>query len=64
MVGKTVESIVVKEGRVEITFLFQSICLISQCFFYQHIMIPYTLNIYACVMLSFIEKFGSDLKTR
>ena len=46
MVGETVDSILVKEGRVEITFLFHSICLISQCCFYQHIMIPYTLDIY------------------
>ena len=46
MVGETVDSILVKEDRVEITFLFHSICLISQCCFYQHIMIPYTLNIH------------------
>ena len=46
MVGETVDSILVKEGGVEITFIFHSICLISQCCFYQHIMVPYTLNIY------------------
>ena len=46
MVGATVDSILVKEGRVEISFLFHSVCLISQCCFYQHTMIPYTLNIY------------------
>ena len=46
MAGETVDSILVKEGGVEIIFLFHSICLISQFCFYQHIMIPYTLNIY------------------
>ena len=46
MIGETVDSILVKEGKVEITFLFHSICLILQCCFYQNIMIPYTLNIY------------------
>ena len=46
MVGETVDSILVKEDRFEIAFLFHSICLISQCCFCQHIMIPYTLNIY------------------
>ena len=46
MVGETVDSILVKASRVEITFLFHSICLILQCCFYQHIMIPYTLNVY------------------
>ena len=46
MVDETVDSILVKEGRVEITFLFHPLCLILQCGFYQHIMIPYTLNIY------------------
>ena len=44
MVGETVDSILVKERTVEITFVFHSICLISQCCFYQRIMIPYTLN--------------------
>ena len=42
--GETVDSILVKEGRVEITFLFHSICVISQYCFYQNIMIPYTLK--------------------
>ena len=51
MVGETVDSILVKEGRVEITFCFHSICIISQCCFYQHIMIPYTLNIYEFVLV-------------
>ena len=46
MVDKTADSILVKEGGVEITFLFHSICLKSQSCFYQHIMIPYRLNIY------------------
>ena len=31
MVDETVDSILVKEGRVEITFLFHSNCLISHC---------------------------------
>ena len=57
---------VVKECRVEITFLFHSNCLILQCCMYQKIMIPYTLKIYvfleACASLSFTEKFGFDLK--
>ena len=43
MVDETVDSILVKEGRVEITFLFHSKCLISD----QKIMIIlYTLKIY------------------
>ena len=45
MVDETVDAILVKEGRVEITFLFHSNCLISQSCFYQKIMIPYTLKI-------------------
>ena len=49
MVGETVDSIPVKEGRVEITFLFQSICLMLQCCFYQQIVIPYTLNLYCLI---------------
>ena len=40
MVDETVDSILVKDGRVEITFLFHSV-LISQCCSY-----PYTLKIY------------------
>ena len=63
MEGETVDSILLKEGRVEITFLFPSICLISQCCFYQHIMIPYTFYIYilfsSCVTLSFMENSAS-----
>ena len=47
MVDKTVDSILVKEGRVEITFLFHSNYLISQCCFYKKKnMIPYTLKLY------------------
>ena len=46
MVDETVDSIVVKEDKVEITFLFHSNCLISQCCFYQTSMILYTLTIY------------------
>ena len=64
MVGETVDSILLKEGKVEtgveITFLSHSICLISQCCFYQHIMISYTLNIYAFLLA--YGKFGFDLK--
>ena len=65
MVGETVDSILVKEGRVEITFLFHSICSVSQCCFYQHIMIPYTSNMYdfrLVLRLSFMEKLGFDQK--
>ena len=46
MVDEYVDSIQVKEGRVEVTFLFHSNSLISQCCFYQKIIIPYTLKIY------------------
>ena len=46
MVDETVDLILVKDDRAEFIFLFHSICLISQCCFYQQIMIPYTLNIY------------------
>ena len=42
----TVDSILVKEGRVVITFLFHSNFLISKGCFYKKIMIRYTLNIY------------------
>ena len=35
MVDETVDSILVKEGRVEITFLLHFNCLISQCCFYK-----------------------------
>ena len=65
MVSETVDSILVKEGMVEITLLFHSICSITQWCFYQHIMIPYTLNIYDFLLvLRFMEKFGFNLKTR
>ena len=68
MVDKTVDSILVKEVtiRVEITCLFQSNCLISQCCFYQKIMFPYTLKIYDFLLLfRFLsrKKFGFDLNT-
>ena len=35
MVDETVDSILVKEGRVGITFLFNSNCLITPCCFYK-----------------------------
>ena len=35
MIDETVDSILVKEGRGEITFLFHSNCSISQCCFYK-----------------------------
>ena len=44
MVDETVDSILVKDGRVGIVLLFHSNCLISQCCFYKKIMIPYTLK--------------------
>ena len=44
MVDETVYSILVKEGRVEITFLFHSNCIILQCCFYKEVMNPYTLK--------------------
>ena len=57
MVAETVDSILVKEGRVEITFLFHSNCLILQCCFYQTIMIPYTLKIYDFLLVfSFLSQ--------
>ena len=39
MVEETVDSILVKEARVQITFLFHSNCSISQCCFCKKIMI-------------------------
>ena len=57
MVGETVDLILVKEGGVEIAFLFHSICILSQCYFYQNIMILYTLKIYGFLfVLRFHEK--------
>ena len=44
MVDETVDSILVKDGRVEITFLFQSNCLVSQCCFYQNIIPDITVD--------------------
>ena len=44
MVDKTADSILVKEGGVEINFLFHFNSLISQCYFYKEIMIPYTIK--------------------
>ena len=42
MVEKTGDSQLVKEGRVDINFLFHSNCLISQCcFYYQKVKITY-----------------------
>ena len=65
MVNETVDSILVKEGGVEITFLFHSNCLISQWCFYQTLMIPYIKNMFSsCVSRSFTEEFGFELKTR
>ena len=58
-VDETVDSILVKEGRVEITFLFHSNCSISQCCFYQKIMIPYTLKIYDFLL---VFRFPSQKK--
>ena len=46
MVDETVDLILVTEDGVEVTFLFHSNCLISQCYFYQKVIIPYTLKIY------------------
>ena len=46
MADETVDSILAKEGRIEITFLFHSNCIISQCCSYRKIMILYTLKIY------------------
>ena len=46
MVGETVDSILVNEGRIEITFLFHSIYLIWQCCFYKKIMNLYILKRY------------------
>ena len=51
MVDETVESILVTEDGVEVTSLFHSNCLISQCYFYQKVMIPYTLKIYNFLLL-------------
>ena len=59
MVGETADSILVKEGRVGITFLFHSNCLISQCCFYQNIMIPYTLKIYDFLSVCFLSRKNS-----
>ena len=57
MAGETVDSILVKEGTVEITYLFHSICLISQYWSCQHLMIPYTLKI--CDFLQLVLRFLS-----
>ena len=67
MVDKIVDSILVKEARVEITCLYHSNYLISQCCFYKKVMILYTLKIYDFLLvLRFLsrEKNGCDLKTR
>ena len=69
MVDETVDSILVKEGRVEITFLFHSNCLIKPCCFFKKIMLPYTLKIYDFLLVfRFLSRKkkkqnGFDLKT-
>ena len=66
MVVETVDSILVKEGMVEIIFLFHSKYLISQCCFCKKNMIPYTLKIYDFLLvfrfLSRKKKIVFDLK--
>ena len=60
MLHETVDSILVKEGRVEITFLFSFQQFLSK------IMIPYTLKLYdVLLVLRFLsrKKIGFDLKT-
>ena len=44
MLYETADSILVKEGRVEITQLFHLYCIISQFCFYHNFMIIYTLK--------------------
>ena len=57
MVGEIVDSILVKEGRDDFNFLFNSICIISQCCFDQNIVIPYTLKLYDFhFVLSFLSR--------
>ena len=66
MLDETVDSILIKEGSVEIT-LFHSNCLISQCCFYKknHDSIHIKNILFSFgVTLSLTEKFGFDLKTR
>ena len=67
MADETVDSKLVKDGRIKIPFLFHSNCVLSQCRFYKKIMIPYTLKISiwfsSCVSLFFTEKIGFDLTT-
>ena len=46
MGDETIDSILVTEDGVEATFLFHTNCLVSQCYFYQKVMIPYTLKTY------------------
>ena len=68
MVDETVDLILVKEGRVEITCLLHFNCLISQCCFYKKksqdsLHIKNTLHVFSsCVSFSFTETFGFDLK--
>ena len=55
VVAETVD--LVKEGRIELTFLFHSDYFISQCCFYKKNMIPYALNVYDFLLvLRFHEK--------
>ena len=51
MEDETVDSILIKEGRVEISFLFHFKCLISQGCFCTEIMIPCTLKIYGFLLV-------------
>ena len=53
MVDETVDSILVKDGRVEITFLFHSNCLISQCCFYKENFDSIHIKIYMIFFLCF-----------
>ena len=53
LVDETVDSILVKEGRVEITFLFHSNCLISQCCFYKENHDSIHIKIYMIFFLCF-----------
>ena len=53
MVDETVDSILVKEGRIEITFLFHSNCLISQYCFYKENHDSIHIKIYMIFFLCF-----------
>ena len=64
MVDETVDSIQVKEGRVEITFLFHSNCYIAMLFLSKNHDSIHIKNIYfsSYVSLSFTQKNGFDIK--